>query len=102
MSKKGKFYKALVKFDRKCNVFFAHLLNFIFRPEIKFGNENHTISTVFALNRKSCKMCGIACKVLNMFDIRHCEKSYKSDLTRIKRLENEILTKRFTKKKKGK
>lgn len=72
---------ALIRFDRKCNVFFAPLLNFIFRPEeVKFGDKHQTISTVFSLNRHCCKLCGIMCTVLHWIDPSHCENSHKTDL----------------------
>lgn len=79
-------FKKLVKFDRKCNVIFASILNFVFEPKIKFGNPDHTLSTVFAINRKYCYFCGVLCFILEKIDDRHCEKAYKTDYKRIKKL----------------
>ena len=74
----------LIEFDKKCNKFFGPALNFIFRPEIKFGNSDQTISLVFELNKHNCKLCGIMCKVLHIFDEDHCKKSHESYLERRK------------------
>lgn len=82
------FFKKLVDLDRKCNVIFAKTLNFVFEPKIKFGNPDHTLSSVFAMNRKTCYLCGIMCLILGKIDERHCEKSFKTDYLKLEKEKN--------------
>ena len=73
------FWRVLVSIDQFFNVLLYPLLNLWLKPKIPFGNPDETLSSVFGKNSAECKFCNFMCRVLNVFDPDHCNKSIEHD-----------------------
>jgi len=74
-------WRLLLSFDQFLNVLLSPLLNLILPKEStsKFGNEDETISSVLGKNIKICRVCKMVCKLLALFQNKHCINSIESD-----------------------
>jgi hypothetical protein len=74
------FWDVLIGLDQLVNVF-ARVLNPILNPKHKFGSPDETLSSVMGKNVRagSCRLCFFMCRILNLVDPRHCQKSIEED-----------------------
>lgn len=74
-------WRVLIWLDQGVNTVFGPLLNFTLKPNVKFGDPDETLSSVFGKNVESghCKGCYYICKVLHLFDPGHCENNIERD-----------------------
>ena len=72
-------WNILISIDQFFNVLLSPLLNWMLKPEARFGFPDETLSSVLGKNRERCKTCYWICRALHWIDPNHCEKSIELD-----------------------
>jgi len=72
-------WNLLLLLDQSVNTVTGPVLNLILRPvaTARFGDPGETLSSVFGKNvdADACSGCKFLCKILNMIQSGHCQKS---------------------------
>lgn len=75
-------WNLLLLLDQSVNTVFGPVLNLVLRPvpTARFGDPGETLSSVFGKNidADACEGCKILCKVLNLIQSGHCQKSIET------------------------
>ena len=75
-------YNVAYSLDQFANAFLYPLFNMLMgNNSYPFGNPDETISSVMGKNIKAghCRGCYYICRILNLFQSRHCERSIEED-----------------------
>jgi hypothetical protein len=75
------FWNFLIWVDQGLNTVLGWPLNLVLDPDVRFGDPDETLSSVFGKNVRagSCKTCRVVCRVLDWIDPGHCERSVERD-----------------------
>ena len=68
----------LIALDQLVNVLLKLPLNLVFGIR-GFGHPDETISSVLGKHYQTCKLCRAVCRLLALFDERHCRKAIEWD-----------------------
>lgn len=74
-------WNVLITIDQGVNTIFAPVLNWLMKPQYKFGNPDETLSSVMGKNVRagSCPVCHFICNYLSLIQNKHCKKSIEDD-----------------------